>query len=121
MRALEQAQLAHHPSNLQSLQGVHHQPQQPEQVQASTEGSVTPAQVTGGSIDNEGESAEATSIVQSEQPISQQLDDVDDDIGEPDAKRQRLATPEGPEVLDDEQAVLALAAHNGNPDSYSAE
>lgn len=46
--------------------------------------------------------------------------DADVDNDEPSAKRQRLGSPEPPKGDDmDDEAVLALAAHNGSTDFAS--
>ena len=48
-------------------------------------------------------------------------EDEEDDLEEPDAKRQRISTPDAAKEALDDEAVLALAAHNGNPDPFPNE
>ncbi|CAM1503903.1 Fc.00g014940.m01.CDS01 [Cosmosporella sp. VM-42] len=93
--------------------------QQPVQLQPNQQAPPTPGQ-TAVAVDQTPPKPELEAPQQESlgpEPESVE-DDDDDDLDEPNAKRQRMATPDTTKEALDDEAVLALAAHNGNPDPF---
>lgn len=113
-------ELQEHSAHLHPLQSVQ-QPQngQPQPSIADKDGALTPSQSTANT--QSPPKPEHSIPLESESLVPQPEDDIDDDGEEPDAKRRRLDLSDpSKEDLDDE-AVLALAAHNGSVDPFPSE
>ncbi|KAH7154986.1 hypothetical protein B0J13DRAFT_544473 [Dactylonectria estremocensis] len=111
-------ELPQDPPHLHPLQGQqppnHHQHQSLQSLQDETKLlSVQP------SAEN---SAEPVAVSPTPAVSLSREHDIDADGDEPDAKRQRLSSPDlAKDELDDEEAVLALAAHGGPADPFQSD
>lgn len=112
-------ELQQHPMHLHPSQNA----QSPQDGQPSSlpdkDGALTPAQSTVNTQSSPKPDHSVSLVPDSLEP--QPEDTVDDDGEEPDAKRRRLDLPDPTKDNIEDEAVLALAAHNGAVDAFPSE
>lgn len=108
-------ELPQHPPHLHPLQGQ--QPQDPEQPAQPLE--EDPKLISGQPPSEE--SVEPIDVSPAPAESLSRVHDLDAEGEEPDAKRQRLSSPDDTKEELDDEAVLALAAHSGPTDPFPSD